>query len=149
MGADALRDPRRFKADDDERPALTRIDQLLGNQVPGASTGLLLDGELIPLPQSLADVLQQVVHLLMEGHAVAVIPEEVELTTQQAADLLNVSRPHIVQLLENGEIPFRRVGRHRRVRFSDLMCYKERRYARRKEMLAQMDRMSQEMGEYS
>src|ERR1700754_210623 len=78
----------------------------------------------IELPTSALRLLVDVLAELADGNAVKVVPIHAELTTQEAADLLNVSRPHLVQLLEEGAIPFHRSGKHRLVRFSDLMQFK-------------------------
>jgi excisionase family DNA binding protein len=76
------------------------------------------------IPRATAVMFAQILGLLAQGHGVQIIPKEAELSTQQAADALNVSRPFLIGLLESGRIPFRKVGRHRRIRFEDLMGYK-------------------------
>jgi excisionase family DNA binding protein len=83
-----------------------------------------------------------------QGNGITIIPVHAELTTQQAAELLNVSRPHLVKLLRDGEIPFHKVGRHRRVRVEDLLAYKERRDSKRRRLLQKMTREAHEAGLY-
>lgn len=81
-----------------------------------------------------------------QGRAVALMPLGKELTTQQAAELLNVSRPHVIQLLENGLLPFRKVGTHRRVRFDDVLQFKAKDDARRKAIADELTREAEEAG---
>jgi len=81
----------------------------------------------VQLPTSALRLLVEILSELANGNAVKVVPIHAELTTQEAADLLSVSRPHLVKLLEAGELPYTKTGRHRRVRFSDLMAYKAQR----------------------
>jgi excisionase family DNA binding protein len=78
------------------------------------------------IPRPTAVMLAQILDLLAQGRGVQIFTKDVELTTQHAADMLNVSRPYLIGLLESGKIPFRKVGRHRRIRFEDLMAYKRR-----------------------
>ncbi len=95
----------------------------------------------VPLSESVFNALVQVVEETAKGNAVMVVPIHAELTTQQAADLLNVSRPFLIGLLEGRQIPYRAVGRHRRILYKDLMKYKKRiddeRYAALDELSAQ------------
>ena len=105
-------------------------------------------GEEIELPHSVFEVLVRVVHEMARGNAVRVMPVRTELTTQQAADLLNVSRPFLVGLLEEGGIPFRKVGSHRRVRLDDLLVYKDTRDRERRRALNELTAESQELGLY-
>jgi excisionase family DNA binding protein len=114
-----------------------RVPKLIGPQ-----------GEEIELPQSVFRVLRQLVYHLAHGRAVTVVPVNKELTTQEAADMLNVSRPYLIKLLEQGEIPFTKTGTHRRIRFSDLIEYKQRRDAERGRGLAELTQLSQELGLY-
>jgi len=101
--------------------------------------------EPVVLPAAVVRLLGALLTELAKGNAVTLMPHHAELTTQEAADLLNVSRPFLVSLLENGELPFHKVGTHRRVRFSDLMIYKRRRDAESEEALREIAAISQEL----
>lgn len=104
------------------------------------------DGEKYPLPRSVRTVLTAVLKEMAKGNAVVVVPVHHELTTQEAADLLNVSRPFLVSLVERGDIPHTMVGKHRRIRFADLMDYRKRRDETRSAALARLAAESAELG---
>lgn len=133
-----------------ERQALTEMECLLesGSFVSHGSKLVDQRGEMIELTESVFASLREIVHHLAHGKAIAIVPVNQELTTQEAADILNVSRPFLVKLLEQGEIPFTRTGSHRRIRFDDLIAYKRHRDAERRRGLARLTQMSQEMGMY-
>lgn len=78
----------------------------------------------ITLTPAISDLFREVLHEIGSGHAVSIFPIQRNLTTQQAADLLNVSRPYLIKLLEAGDIAFTTVGRHRRIKAVDLFAYK-------------------------
>lgn len=96
------------------------------------------------LPLTAARLLVDVLTQIAEGNAVTVIPIHAELTTQQAAEYLGVSRPYIIKLLESNEIPYRLVGSHRRIYFRDLKSYRDKLKAKRRETLAELVRDTEE-----
>lgn len=105
----------------------------------GEADDLVLPGHVL---QILLDVLSE----MSKGNAISLIPHHQEISTQEAANLINVSRPFLVGLLENGEIPFRKVGAHRRVLLVDVLAYKERIDNLRTEALDELAALSQEEG---
>lgn len=98
------------------------------------------------IPASALRLLFAVLSEMSCGNSVSLLPLSAELTTQQAADILNVSRPYLVGLLEKGEIPFRKVGVQRRLRLQHLLEYKTRADIDRRSALTELARLGQEMG---
>ena len=84
------------------------------------------DGQVLTLPRAATRLLSYILTEMAAGNAVNLIPVHAEMTTQEAADYLNVSRPYLIGLLETNEIPHRKVGTHRRVQFKDVKTYKDR-----------------------
>jgi excisionase family DNA binding protein len=101
----------------------------------------------LTLPAQVSDLVMAVLGHAAHGDMVALAPLHAELTTQEAADLLNVSRPHLTGLLEQGAIPFHKVGAHRRVRMADVMAYKAARDERRASALERLQQLGQELGQ--
>ncbi len=133
-------------ASEGESGDLRRIDSVLREAQAPKLVGP--HGEEIVLPPTLFHVLRQVVSHLAQGHAISVIPLAKELTTQQAADLLNVSRPFLIKELERGAIPFTKVGTHRRIKFADVMRYLHDRENRERAAMDELVRLSEELGLY-
>jgi excisionase family DNA binding protein len=102
--------------------------------------------ETVELPAAAVKLLAAILEEMAAGRAVAVAPREAELTTQQAADFLNVSRPFLIRLLDEKKIPFRRVGAHRRIRFEDVARYKQSIDAERRKVLDLLAAEAQELG---
>lgn len=94
------------------------------------------EGDQVEVPLALHRVLVQVVEALKAGRAVTVAPQSSKLTTQQAADLLGVSRPTVVRLIDQGELPSERIGNRRKVQLGDLLAYRERRRQRQYDAIA-------------
>jgi excisionase family DNA binding protein len=106
------------------------------------------DGRRLELPEPVYEALLQVATAMAHGQAVTVMPHSTLLTTQEAADLLGISRPTVVRLLEAGELPFEHRGRHRRIMLADLLAYQERMRQQRRESLTRMQQEGQAAGLY-
>jgi excisionase family DNA binding protein len=100
----------------------------------------------LALPASAVRLLVNILEEMARGNAVTLIPVHAELTTQQAADMLNISRPSLIQLLEEKKLEYRRVGTHRRVGFEGLMKYKRQQETARRKVLAELAAYDQELG---
>ena len=131
------------------RESLQRISDILTSGMSDLSIRIQNDeqtGADIILPASVLRLLKDILAEMAQGHAVALLPVQAELTTQQAADLLNVSRPYLIRLLEDSKIPFRLVGQHRRVRFDDLLAYQRKDDEDRRRVADELTADAQELG---
>jgi excisionase family DNA binding protein len=129
-----------------DRSAAVTIDQMLE-----ADTAVRLmdaDGGEIPLPDTVRAAIHDVVHALAHHGAVTVVAPDKMLTTQEAADLLHVSRPYLISLLEEGKIAFSMTGTHRRIRLDDLLAYETQREQDVDKILDDLAQMHQDLGLY-
>jgi excisionase family DNA binding protein len=106
------------------------------------------DGVAVEVPDELFEALRTIVHHLKAGHGVSVVALQTELTTVEAADLLNVSRPHLIKQLEAGAIPYRMVGSHRRLRLVDVLAYRDRQDTQARAALDELTRQAKDLGLY-
>jgi excisionase family DNA binding protein len=134
-------------APDEDHETVRELNDALAKS-EGVAHLVAPSGEKLELPHSIYNVLRRVVDEMAKGNAVKVMPLHAELTTQEAADLLNVSRPFLVSLLEKGEMPYQKVGTHRRVRLEDLLVYRDHRDSERRRLLDEIASESQELGLY-
>ena len=99
----------------------------------------------VTVPESALEFLLKFLHSLSKGEAVSILPLGSEMSTQQAADILNVSRPHLVKLLEDDKIPYHKVGSHRRIKAEDLIEYKAKRDEEREGLLDELASQAQDL----
>jgi excisionase family DNA binding protein len=142
------------RAGDSDAEIAHRAARRIGDYLtahPGADPvriqGELAGDDALVVPRQAAIMLAQILGFLANGQGVTVTPSNAMLTTQQAADLLNVSRPYLIKLLEAGEIPFEKVGTHRRVAFGELMEYQRRDDQERRRAADELTELGQESGE--
>jgi excisionase family DNA binding protein len=132
------------------RRAARRIGEYLAmnpDDKPIEILGEVGDDDALVVPRAVAVMLAQVLDFLAKGQGVQIMPDRAMLTTQQAADALNVSRPYLIGLLEADKIPFQMVGTHRRVAFVDLLEYKRKDDQHRRQVLGKLAELSEELEE--
>jgi len=100
----------------------------------------------IVVPEGAVALFAKLLSLLASGDGVAIVPEHAELSTQQAADMLNVSRPFLVALIDEHKLPARKVGTHRRVLLRDLLAYRRQQEAEREAVMQELAEQAQRLG---
>jgi len=145
MNTPALEKPTTLPSKEDSALAQQAARALATNQ-PSELKVRLDDGQELVLPKSATRLITHLLTEMAQGNAVTIIPIHANLTTQEAADHLNVSRPHLVSLLEGGKIPFHMTGTHRRIRFQDLATFKASSEKRRREVMEELAAQSQQEG---
>ncbi len=120
------------------------LSRLLSKQPNADRAHVKLDDHDLILPRQALELLKHVLSEMAQGNAVTIVPRHAELTTQEAADILNVSRPYVVKLLESEKIPHHKVNRHRRILFEDLMKYKSQQDAESEAALDELASIAQE-----
>jgi excisionase family DNA binding protein len=147
----AIRDESVVATTDQEKQAAHQVQVVLSETAIRAEAPAFLvgpDDTHIPLPEPLFRILRQAAAMLSRGARITLAPVDQQMSTQEAADLLNVSRPHLVKLLDAGVINYDRTGRNRRVKFGDVVAYMQQRDKERRQRLNALIRKSEEMGLY-
>lgn len=126
------------------RASAEELSQLLA-KTPQAGRALVrMDNQDLILPRKALALLRDLLAEMAQGNVVSIVPTHHLLTTQEAADILNISRPFFIQLLKSEKIPFSKVGTHRRIRFQDLMDYKMKRDLQSEKMLDELTHQAQD-----
>ena len=106
---------------------------------------LNIENKTVELPEPAVKLLLEIINQIAEGHTLTLVPEHAHLTTQEAADLLNVSRPFFVKLLESGEMPFQKVGNRRRILIDAVLQYKKKIHQKRTKILQELVDQAQDL----
>ncbi|HEV2634789.1 MAG TPA: helix-turn-helix domain-containing protein [Actinocrinis sp.] len=141
--------PGEVDAERAERAHRRIKDYLQAHSQDSSDIEILVEGggnDALVVPRAVVELVAHMLGQLAQGRGVSVIPSQAELSTQQAADMLNVSRPYLIGLLETGKIPFRTVGRHRRITFEDLAEYKRHDDLERRSAADDLADLAQDLG---
>jgi excisionase family DNA binding protein len=147
--ATATSSERVLHAEPDEQSQLADLVGLIEHlETQGTPKTRLLgpNGETIDLPASAYEALKAVAGAMAQGLTITLVPHGKQLTTQQAADLLHVSRPSLVKLVEDGKIAFHKVGTHRRLKIEDVLRYRAERAEERRKALQELTELSEDIG---
>lgn len=121
------------------------LSHLLATLPEAERASVKLDGHDLILPRQALALLRDILVEMAQGNAVTIVPTHAELTTQEAADILNVSRPHLIKLLNDNVIAYSKTGTHRRIRYQDLMAYKAEREYRSMDALDALTEQAQHL----
>ena len=127
------------------RASAVELSRLLADRPDIDRARVKLDGYDLIVPKMALELLRDLLSEMAQGNAVTVVPRHAELTTQEAANLLNVSRPFFVALLESTDIPFRQIGTQRRVRDEDLLAYQQERSTRSQSALDELTKQAHDL----
>ena len=134
----------------DQRRTFAHVHEALERaHKAGCPAIVCADGESLPIPEPLYDLLIQALRQLERGRAVSIVATNQELTTQQAAETLNISRPFLIRLLDEKQLPYRMVGTHRRLALEDVLAYRQTRSKSRRKLLGELARDAQKSGTYA
>lgn len=142
--ADILETGAQLVPDENDSELAATASRQLARAAKASVSVRLEDGTDLQLPKAVTPLLVKILTEMAQGNAMTLIPLHAELTTQEAANLLNISRPHLNKLLEAGVLPHHKVGTHRRVRFHDLEAYREEREKERENSLSELAKQAQE-----
>lgn len=134
--------------DQQEIETIEELRSLIANAENNQLQFTTSQGESILIPPKVAEVFRNVINIMAQGKGISLIPVAEELTTTQAAKILNISRPYLMKLISNGQITYHQVGTHKRILLKDLLTYKKSRDANRKLGLQKLTELSQELGLY-
>ena len=140
-----------IRPDSIEARDLTVIEQALARSISGTNAAKLVDadGDTVDVPTELVEMLIAVVRQLQAGNGISVAAMHTDLTTVEAAELLNVSRPHLIKLCEHGAMAFHMVGTHRRLRLVDVLAYRDQQDVAARQALDDLTAQAEEHGLYN